>query len=353
MKTHAAVLWGRQQDWQIEEIDLDPPREHEVLVKWAAAGLCHSDEHIRPQRYGRQPDSARSARDALVPHRGRARGRRRRPPRRAGRAQPRGGRPRGGELLSDLRSLQDVHQRATRTCATSARRRSPPGRSSDGTVRYHHKGQDLNVMAKLGTFAEHSVVHEASLVKVDNDLPLSVVALVSCGVTTGWGSAVYRAEVEAGETRSSSSASAASASTPSRAPGMVGSEERRRRGPDRVQTEDGPRLRRHPHGRIDGGGPSSGHRADPRTDGRCGHPRPERDVRGSDGGGAPAHRQGRHVCRHRYRAPVARRSAASICSSWRCGRRRSGASSSAPPTRGSTSRTSWGCTKPVSSSWTS
>jgi S-(hydroxymethyl)glutathione dehydrogenase/alcohol dehydrogenase len=75
-----------------------------------------------------------------------------------------------------------------------------PGQISDGTVRYHHKGQDLNVMAKLGTFAEHSVVHEASLVKVDSDLPLSVVALVSCGVTTGWGSAVYRAEVAPGDT---------------------------------------------------------------------------------------------------------------------------------------------------------
>jgi len=44
------------------------------------------------------------------------------------------------------------------------------------------------------------VVHEASLVKVDRDLPLSAVALVSCGVTTGWGSAVYRAEVQPGDT---------------------------------------------------------------------------------------------------------------------------------------------------------
>jgi S-(hydroxymethyl)glutathione dehydrogenase/alcohol dehydrogenase len=71
---------------------------------------------------------------------------------------------------------------------------------SDGTVRYHFNGQGLNVMSKLGTFAEHGVVHEASLVKVDQDLPLSAVALVSCGVTTGWGSAVYRAEVKPGDT---------------------------------------------------------------------------------------------------------------------------------------------------------
>ena len=33
MKTHAAVLWGRGEDWQIEEIDLDPPKAGEVLVK--------------------------------------------------------------------------------------------------------------------------------------------------------------------------------------------------------------------------------------------------------------------------------------------------------------------------------
>ena len=75
-----------------------------------------------------------------------------------------------------------------------------PGQITDGTMRYHLKGEDLNVMAKVGTFAEHSVVHEASLVKVDRDLPLNVVALVSCGVTTGWGSAVYRAEIKPGET---------------------------------------------------------------------------------------------------------------------------------------------------------
>ena len=46
MKTHGAVLWGVGQDWKIEEIDLDPPKAGEVLVKWEAAGLCHSDEHV-------------------------------------------------------------------------------------------------------------------------------------------------------------------------------------------------------------------------------------------------------------------------------------------------------------------
>ena len=46
MKSRAAVLWGINQEWKIEEIDIDPPKAGEVLVNWKAAGLCHSDEHL-------------------------------------------------------------------------------------------------------------------------------------------------------------------------------------------------------------------------------------------------------------------------------------------------------------------
>jgi S-(hydroxymethyl)glutathione dehydrogenase/alcohol dehydrogenase len=73
------------------------------------------------------------------------------------------------------------------------------GQFTDGTPRHHLHGEDLQVMAKLGTFAAHSVVAEASLIKIDNDLPLSSAALVSCGVSTGWGSAVERAGTRPGD----------------------------------------------------------------------------------------------------------------------------------------------------------
>jgi Zn-dependent alcohol dehydrogenase len=46
MKCQAAVLTGVGKDWDVREIDLDPPREGEVLVKMAVAGICHSDEHM-------------------------------------------------------------------------------------------------------------------------------------------------------------------------------------------------------------------------------------------------------------------------------------------------------------------
>jgi S-(hydroxymethyl)glutathione dehydrogenase/alcohol dehydrogenase len=55
MKTRAAVLRDVGKDWEITELDLDPAREGEVLVRFAAAGLCHSDDHLRtgdiPVRY--------------------------------------------------------------------------------------------------------------------------------------------------------------------------------------------------------------------------------------------------------------------------------------------------------------
>ena len=46
MKCKGAVMRGIGRDWEIEEITLDPPREGEVLVKMAVAGVCHSDDHF-------------------------------------------------------------------------------------------------------------------------------------------------------------------------------------------------------------------------------------------------------------------------------------------------------------------
>ena len=47
MKTQAAVLWEYGKDWEVEELELDDPRQGEVLVRLTASGLCHSDEHVR------------------------------------------------------------------------------------------------------------------------------------------------------------------------------------------------------------------------------------------------------------------------------------------------------------------
>ena len=47
MKMNAAVLWDVNTDWSVEEVELDPPQEGEVLVSFEATGLRHSDHHMR------------------------------------------------------------------------------------------------------------------------------------------------------------------------------------------------------------------------------------------------------------------------------------------------------------------
>src|SRR5215469_10603043 len=55
MQTRAAVLRKHDGPWEIEDIELDDPKEGEVVVRFMAAGLCHSDEHVRAGLRARLP----------------------------------------------------------------------------------------------------------------------------------------------------------------------------------------------------------------------------------------------------------------------------------------------------------
>ena len=196
MKTRAAILWGRNQPWQVEEIDLHPPKAHEVLVKIAAAGMCHSDEHLVTGDLIPAVDPGQPDRYPII-----------------------GGHEGAGvvvEVGPDVTSLAPGdHVSASfipscgrcRYCSTGRQRLCDlggaafkKGQISDGTSRHFFKGTELNLFAKLGTFSEYTVAAEASLIRVEPDIRLELVALVSCGVATGWGSAVKRAGTEPGDT---------------------------------------------------------------------------------------------------------------------------------------------------------
>jgi S-(hydroxymethyl)glutathione dehydrogenase/alcohol dehydrogenase len=188
MKTKAAVLWEIGAEWNVEEIELDPPGPGEVLVKIAASGMCHSDEHLVT---GDLPFEL----PIIGGHEG------------AGVVQevgpgvswlapgdhvvfgfiPSCGRcpscSTGHQNLCDLGALMGLGKQIT-----------------DGTSRHHAQGKDLGLMCLLGTFAHHTVVNEASCIKIEQDVPLDKACLLGCGVVTGWGSAVYAAEVQPGDT---------------------------------------------------------------------------------------------------------------------------------------------------------
>jgi NDMA-dependent alcohol dehydrogenase len=187
MKTSAAVLWKAGEPWSVEEVDLDPPKAGEVLVRLEYAGLCHSDDHLVT---GDMP--------AMLPIIGGHEG--------AGIVEAVGPEV---SSLSPGDHVVPMFIPACGRCRWCASGRSNlcdagsellMGTGADGTARVHARGQDLYTMCFLGTFSPYAVMSERSLVKIPQHVPLDVAALVSCGVTTGYGSAVYAARVQPGET---------------------------------------------------------------------------------------------------------------------------------------------------------
>jgi S-(hydroxymethyl)glutathione dehydrogenase/alcohol dehydrogenase len=201
MKTRAAVLWGQDQEWKIEEIELGDPGPNEVIVKTAYAGLCHSDEHLVTGDIA-VPDDMLELIGAphFLPCIGGHEG--------SGVVVEVGSAvtsvaPGDHIAVSFVPSCGNCHWCATgrqNLCDLGAGTLAG-GMLSDGQYRHHAgDGTPLNRMAQVGTFSEHMLLHEASVIKVDNDLPLDAVALVSCGVATGVGSAQNRAGVSSGDT---------------------------------------------------------------------------------------------------------------------------------------------------------
>ena len=187
MKTRAAILRGTGQDFEITELDLDGPKTGEVLIRYVAAGLCHSDEHLR---HG-----------DIVPR------------------FPLVGGHEGAGVIEEVgegvtRLAPGDHVICSflpvcghcRWCSTGKSNLCDMGATildgvlPDGTYRFHKDGEDLGGMCMLGTFSEYSVISENSAVKVDPDLPLDKVVLIGCGVPTGFGSAVHAAATEPGDT---------------------------------------------------------------------------------------------------------------------------------------------------------
>jgi NDMA-dependent alcohol dehydrogenase len=192
LRSRAAVLWGPHQEWKIEEIEVGAPRRSEVLVHWQFAGLCHSDDHWVTG------DVLPPGSDDIFPVLGGHEGS--------------GIVIEVGEGVVDL--APDDHVAASfvavcgrcRYCSTGRQnlcdagaRTLSGGMITDGVHRHHLGDVPVTLMAKLGTFAEYTCVAENSLVKVEADLPMDCVALVSCGVATGWGSATSRADVRDGD----------------------------------------------------------------------------------------------------------------------------------------------------------
>lgn len=191
--TRAAVLWNIGDDWKIEQVELDDPRETDVLVKMRVAGMCHSDEHAvtGDLPLGLPVIGGHEGAGVVVEV---------------------------GDKVTTVKPGDHVSMSFIPSCGrckwcASGRqylcdegaKLFNVGMMSDDREAHHVVGEDgsrttVGRFTQLGTFADHILVSENSLVKVDEDLPFGPIALVSCGVATGFGAATTRAGTKPGDT---------------------------------------------------------------------------------------------------------------------------------------------------------
>jgi S-(hydroxymethyl)glutathione dehydrogenase/alcohol dehydrogenase len=188
MKTRAGVIRQAPGKWEVVEVDLDEPRQGELLIKMVASGLCHSDDHITTGDipYGTYPCAGG--------HEG------------AGVVEKVGPNTPGWEVGDHIVMSFLPGCGKCRWCASGMQNLCDLGATllvgsrSDGSYRMHLDGQPVGQMCGISTFAERTLISVDSAVKVPKDLPLDKACLVGCGVGTGWGSAVNSAEVYPGQT---------------------------------------------------------------------------------------------------------------------------------------------------------
>jgi S-(hydroxymethyl)glutathione dehydrogenase/alcohol dehydrogenase len=184
------VLRAVKTPWLIEEVELDSPREQEVLVRVAAAGLCHSDDH-----------SVQGDVPANFPFIGGHEG--------AGVVEAVGKDVRrvsvgdhvAFSFLPECGVCAPCRAGRPESCVKQIEEGSGL-QLQDQTSRHRaaDSGEELRLFCSLGTFSERTVVHELQVIKIDPEAPFAAAALVSCGVGTGWGAAVRSSQVQPGET---------------------------------------------------------------------------------------------------------------------------------------------------------
>src|SRR3954447_21306358 len=184
----AAVCAGLNQPLEIRDLDLAPPKAGEVLVRMGASGVCHSDLSI-------QNGTLFGAFPIVLGHEG------------AGVIEAVGD---GDEdiAVGDHVVISWVPQCGTCffcergqafLCEAGANAMMSGG-LLDGTTRFSSDGEPVLQMACSGTFAERSVVPAIGVVKIPDDIPLDIAALIGCGVLTGVGAALNTADIHPGDT---------------------------------------------------------------------------------------------------------------------------------------------------------
>ena len=187
MKTRAAVAWEAGKPLEIMEINLEGPRDGEVLIRNVATGVCHTDaytlsgsdpEGIFPSILGHEGGSvveeigsgvsSVSVGDHVIPL-----------------------------YTPECKKCKFCTSGKTNLCQ-SIRATQGQGLMPDGTSRFSSEGKTVFHYMGTSTFSEYTVIPEIALAKINSEAPLEKVCLLGCGITTGIGAVINTAKVEAG-----------------------------------------------------------------------------------------------------------------------------------------------------------
>ncbi|MBL4731722.1 MAG: S-(hydroxymethyl)glutathione dehydrogenase/class III alcohol dehydrogenase [Rhizobiaceae bacterium] len=187
MKTKAAVAFEAGKPLEICEVDLEGPREGEVLVEIKATGICHTDEFTKS---GADPEGIFPV---ILGHEG------------AGVVVEVGAGVKSLKVGDHVIPLYTPECRECDYCLNpktnlcqSIRTTQGAGLMPDGTSRFSINGKPIFHYMGTSTFANHTVVPEIALAKVRSDAPFEKICYIGCGVTTGIGAVINTAKVEVG-----------------------------------------------------------------------------------------------------------------------------------------------------------
>jgi S-(hydroxymethyl)glutathione dehydrogenase/alcohol dehydrogenase len=187
MRVRSAVAWEAGKPLSIETVDLEGPKEGEVLVEIKATGICHTDKYTLS---GADPEGLFPC---ILGHEG------------AGVVVETGA---GVRTLRkddhviplytpECRECKSCTSRKTNLC-TAIRATQGKGLMPDGTSRFSRNGAPILHYMGCSTFANYTVLPEIALAKVREDAPFDKICYIGCGVTTGIGAVIFTAKVEPG-----------------------------------------------------------------------------------------------------------------------------------------------------------
>ena len=189
MKTKAAVAFEPGKPLEIELVDLEGPKEGEVLIKINSTGVCHTDAYTLS---GKDPEGIFPS---ILGHEG------------AGVVVE------TGENVNSIKKDDSVIPLYTPECrkckfclsgktnlCQAIRETQGKGLMPDGTSRFSFNNKTIYHYMGTSTFSNYTVVPEIALAKVRKDAPPNKICYIGCGVTTGIGAVLNTAKMEEGST---------------------------------------------------------------------------------------------------------------------------------------------------------